>query len=710
MSIFPPDARGRRPHRGGEGNVFATFLVPLSLVLLSAGLTAVALGQATPDRSRGARTISVDEITPGMRGYGLTVFRGREPERFDVEVIDVLENFQPDQDLILVRTLHPILERAATVAGMSGSPVYLDGRLAGAYAYGWPFGKDPVAGVTPIANMLAELDRPVRPDAFPGADRLARRGLPRSRSGAAAAAGASRGGPPNRLAGLPASRGWSGEAALPGATSALDAHLARRGRVGGGGTPGGQGERLGPVPAATPLVLGGFSGALARWLEDQLEPLGLLALQGGGGASGSSSRAGPASARATGGDDATRDLPGSEGGGQEPGTPGRGRTASAAGPPNPRFVDGGAIGVQLIRGDVSATAIGTITHVDGRRLVAFGHPMMNAGETGLPTSTARILHVLVSERRSFKIGEAEAPLGTLIHDRQAAIVVDRELEAPAVPVTLRVRGVPDAPRSTWGMEVVSHRVLTPLLTFAAIGNALKATVADQTDVTFTATTTVSLAGKDPITLVDRGFVPGGPSDLQALSKLRMFAVIEAAYGNPFEDSRVLGVDVELDLRFERDVERILDARLPAGKLDPGSTVPLQVITRRYGEPERVRVVPLRIPERAAGEEIRIDVRAGDETPLEHPEPSSLDDLLGIVERRLPATALTVSVAMPTRGLRFRGHVVRALPGSALDALQLANDGGQIRPFRTEDRQVVDLGQVLTGHARLEVDVRERALD
>jgi hypothetical protein len=78
--------------------------------------------------------IHVDEIRPGMKGYGLSVFRGTEPERFDVEVIDVLHQFRPNQDMILIRTPHPLLDRARGVAGMSGSPIYLDGRRAGAYA------------------------------------------------------------------------------------------------------------------------------------------------------------------------------------------------------------------------------------------------------------------------------------------------------------------------------------------------------------------------------------------------------------------------------------------------------------------------------------------------------------------------------------------------------------------------------------------------
>ena len=69
----------------------------------------------------------------------------------------MLHNFRPDQDLILIRSEHPVLKRATTVAGMSGSPIYLKGKLAGAYAYGWLFGKEPIAGVTPAATINCRL-------------------------------------------------------------------------------------------------------------------------------------------------------------------------------------------------------------------------------------------------------------------------------------------------------------------------------------------------------------------------------------------------------------------------------------------------------------------------------------------------------------------------------------------------------------------------
>ena len=101
-------------------------------------------------------TIPVDQIHTGMRGYALTVFEGVKPERMDVEVLGVLHNANgPKGDMILVRLHGTKVEYTGVVAGMSGSPVYLDGKLAGALAFRiGEFSKEPIAGVTPIADML----------------------------------------------------------------------------------------------------------------------------------------------------------------------------------------------------------------------------------------------------------------------------------------------------------------------------------------------------------------------------------------------------------------------------------------------------------------------------------------------------------------------------------------------------------------------------
>jgi hypothetical protein len=117
----------------------------------------VTLVAQTPQPSLSAQqTISVDQIHTGMRGVAYTVFQGIKPEPMDVEVLGVLHNANgPKGDIILIRLHGTKVEYTGVVAGMSGSPVYLDGKLAGALAFRiGEFSKEPIAGVTPIADML----------------------------------------------------------------------------------------------------------------------------------------------------------------------------------------------------------------------------------------------------------------------------------------------------------------------------------------------------------------------------------------------------------------------------------------------------------------------------------------------------------------------------------------------------------------------------
>ncbi len=604
--------------------------------LVSVSLVGAAVGQSSPG------FIHVDEIHRGMKGYGLSVLQGTEPERFDVEVIDVLHNFRPDQDLILIRTPHPLLDRARGVAGMSGSPIYLDGRLAGAYAYGWSQGTDPVVGVTPIRNMLAELRRPVRLDMFPGA-----KPLPAPK--AAAPASPSR----ERLAGLPPYVGQHDVDALSTIRAVQKKYAAT--------------SPVGLQRAATPIMLGGLHDSVARMLADELEPLGLVATQAGTGA------------------------------------------AEAKGPA--RYEPGSAIAVQLARGDIAITGVGTVTYVDRNgRTLAFGHPMMDAGATGLPTATARVLHVLVSDFRSFKIAEAARPLGALVQDRQPAVVIDPNIEAARVPVRVKINGAEGAPKTEWHVEVASHRILTPSIVFAVIANAVKSTAGDVAEVIFRARSEVGIEGHGVVSLDEQGFSPLGAASPAAFSQLRMFALMEAAFANPFETSRLTSIDLELDLEFSRDVYQIVDASVATDVVDPGEDLTVYVRLRRVDQAESVRAVKVHIPAAAAGKRVRVAVAAGNQVPIEQPRPGSLGDLIKQTKRRYPATSLVVALQMPSRGLRFEGHVVDSLPASALNSLQLVSSSSDSRPFVTQSRTDVQMPQVVAGRANLSLQVRPVARD
>ncbi len=114
-------------------------------------------GQPAP-----AGIMKTSEIKPGMKGYGLTVFAGEEPVKFDIEVISVMRRAMIDQDLIIVRCAHPVLEHAGVIAGMSGSPIYIDGKFAGGLGYGYQFAKDPIALLTPAEDIVKTMQRPVQ--------------------------------------------------------------------------------------------------------------------------------------------------------------------------------------------------------------------------------------------------------------------------------------------------------------------------------------------------------------------------------------------------------------------------------------------------------------------------------------------------------------------------------------------------------------------
>ncbi|MBI4530502.1 MAG: hypothetical protein HY709_03180, partial [Candidatus Latescibacteria bacterium] len=103
----------------------------------------------------------VDQIRPGMIGVGKTVFKGTEISEFTAEILGVLRNsLGPKRDLILARLSGGPLEITHNViAGMSGSPVYIDGKMIGAVAYGWSFAKEPICGITPIGDMIGVFSR-----------------------------------------------------------------------------------------------------------------------------------------------------------------------------------------------------------------------------------------------------------------------------------------------------------------------------------------------------------------------------------------------------------------------------------------------------------------------------------------------------------------------------------------------------------------------
>lgn len=121
---------------------------------------AAALALGVPSGWAQQKFMPLDEITPGMRGVARTVFAGSDVQEFELEIINILPNFSAKRDLILARLIGDTVEKTGVVAGMSGSPVYVDGRLIGAISYSMGvFLKEPIAGITPIEQMTEIYER-----------------------------------------------------------------------------------------------------------------------------------------------------------------------------------------------------------------------------------------------------------------------------------------------------------------------------------------------------------------------------------------------------------------------------------------------------------------------------------------------------------------------------------------------------------------------
>src|ERR1700694_1833827 len=136
----------------------------LSLPLLAVRTVAAVFGsaqvQAQEKGTSDSRLFPVEDLRAGMKGIARTVFVGAQPEEFGVEVLGVLPGFPgPHKSAIIARLSGNNVDKTGVFAGMSGSPVYIDGRLVGAIAFSFPFSKEPIAGITPIKEMIDIFER-----------------------------------------------------------------------------------------------------------------------------------------------------------------------------------------------------------------------------------------------------------------------------------------------------------------------------------------------------------------------------------------------------------------------------------------------------------------------------------------------------------------------------------------------------------------------
>lgn len=624
----------------------------LGVLVGAAGLLA-----AKPPVARAAKpiaTMPVSDIKPGMRGHAVTVFFGEHSDRFEIEVVDTMRNYLPKQDAVLFRSSDPRLEHSGIVGGMSGSPIFVEGKLVGALSYGWRFNKDPLGALTPISNMLEVGELPYRPDVLP------RPAGPRGRARAGGKAWA------DQMLGL-----------------ATDPLPARR-------RPTELEEGLDLEPLPLPLTVSGFGTSTARLLG---ETFGMVPVRGGSGPSGADESAAKASAGA-------KKASGTQ------------RGDDAQGSPKKAWQPGDAVSVVLIRGDSSAASNGTVTWVGpkGDSLLAFGHSMFEDGPSNLPMANARVHTIINSVDRSVKMSSPLTIQGVMVQDRQPAIALRTDLRAPMIPVEITMHGPdPDLAPRVYHNEVAFGVELTPNLLAGLLAEAVDEAGRDATEVVIALHHEIALeTSRGPLTLTinEEVFFPQGLMG-RVLGRSRGVMAVMAALDNEFEVAKIRGTTHEIRMQYGSPTEAIEAVRLLDGEVREGDVIRLAVTLRAFKGDTRELVVPLRIPDDAGGEEIKIELVGGGGAVPYRPLPDSLPTLLQTIEQTYPSRSLVTTIYRQDEGLSTRHGLIEDVPDSVLESLVDRGSTAKAVRFKRMARRVLPIETIIEGQHTLVLDVLPR---
>jgi hypothetical protein len=598
-------------------HAFRLFLILISAIVV----TISGLKADTP-------ILPVADIRPGMIGTGRTVFNGTRVEEFKAHILGVIENVMgPQRTLILARLEGGPLAETGVIAGMSGSPVYVDGKLIGAVSYSLgAFSKEPIAGITPIEEMTAETALPaVRPAAarvqieFP----LTRESL---------------------VAAFRRALNWNRSfAERPGDT-----------QFAGISVPGLGGSELGTMlrPIATPLVMAGFDPSVGDTIAAAFRDQGFIPT---GAAAGS--RAG--------------EMP-------------------FEGPLKP----GDAVGVTFVNGDLLLGGTGTVTHIDGDRVYAFGHPMYNLGPTEFPMTRAYVYTVLPSLFSSTKLSVTGETIGTLLQDRATAIA-GRLGDGPAlIPVTLNLEAQRGS-RRTFKFGVVKDQLFTPLMTYSALLNTLASYERQFGTATYSVQGKALIKNHAPIAF-DNLFSGGESPSMGAAAYI--VTPMTALMGNDYEQVDIEGLELTIKSSEEPKTATLQRVWIDAVRPRAGRTLPLKVLLRTYRGDDILRTIPIEIPAHVTG---TVSVMVADGQRLTQAEqrearaqqPRTVPQLIRALNKVRRNNTLYVRLLGSDAGAVVSGELLSSLPPSVLAVLEADRSGGNFNP----------LGSATLGEWELPVD-------
>jgi hypothetical protein len=578
-----------------------------------------------------AERMPLSDIKKGMKGYGLTVFEGTKIEKFDVEIVGVMHNIGPGQNLILAQVDSPVVKRAGVIAGMSGSPVFIDGKVIGALAYAWQFAKEPVAGITPIEEML-KIAQVVRP------------------------AGASPAGAAPRMSGaelLQALANNQSDAAFDKLIKGMAARPVN--------------TLSGATRIALPMSVSSFAPETIQRFAPYFEQMGFQAVPAG--ASSSSSTTGSKTTF-------------------EPGDP---------------------VGAVLLNGDFNVAASGTVTYVDGEHVYAFGHPFLDMGEINFPMATSEVVGVLPSVASSFKFSNTGDIVGVLSQDRSAGIMGVLGAKADIIPVEVVLNGA--GPAQTYRVNVVRNTYLSPLLLAMVTDSIVSNQQRAAGERTVLMESEIQLKGFAPVRIRE------GFAGQQARQAIPQYLALVAGYlmSNEFRTAEIESVKIHLRHDDDLRIAKLMEASLvmpDKGRVSPGDTVKVRTVLKPFRGEAFVETFDVRIPDEQAAGAAYLLIGSGSvmnaiDFSLVPPDPRTLEQVLGVLQRLRPATDLTVGLYSTSDGAVTSGVYLPNLPPSmrAIVVADTSNGAQAAVKYHPAGHSARPLGYIVDGALKIDIDVQ-----
>jgi hypothetical protein len=588
---------------------------PIYSAILILALAAVAVGQkpvaiTSPNAPGGPALFPLEDVRPGMKGTARTVFAGSDTEEFGVEILGVLPGFPgPRQSAIIARLSGPQIERTSVFAGMSGSPVYIDGKIVGAIAFSFPFAKEPIAGITPIKQMIDlfnkgsenQNNKPKEPRPVSFAQLASvewKPELPKlAFSGAPLVAPVSAGSPLMPLLG----------------------------------------QQM--MPIATPLVFGGISQESLAMFAPQLMANGLLPVSGAGGSA---------------------------------------AITPLAEVNENTFPPGSSISVQLVRGDYSLAAAGTVTMRDGDRIYAFGHPFLSLGASDMPMTEASVVTVIPNAANSFKLAVPGRMVGSISQDRASGIFGLLRKAPKMIPVKVNLHTSRER-TETYSYEVTNDSFLTPLLLNITVFNTITSSERALGESTITIQGEIRVKGHDTIK-IDRRF---SASNAPIMAAGSIAAPVSSLMASGFDDVQLDGITLDIsssETKYAGALERIT---LDRTEVRRGEKVEVQAYVRTESGKQFVQRIPLQIPEDAALGQLLVFVGDGgalqEGSPTKAFVPQDLGQLVRAINTMKKSDRLYVKLFRITAGAVIGTSELPNLPPSVVATLNSDRTSGGYTP-------------------------------